>query len=183
MPEVVNGCGTWYYGKKNLQQYQGVCRSCGAVTTLSSYDTRLYVVIVFIPVIPLRAKRIIEQCAACTRHGAMPLDDWRRAEKRSADAIAAFRASPQNRELAKEAIGACAGFRNLPAFLELAPDVERHLSRDGETLRMLAAVYDVFGRTTDAERVLRLAMEAQDEDETREILADCLMRQGRPHDA
>ena len=183
MPETVNGCGTWYYGKKNLQQYQGVCRSCGAVTTLSSYDTRLYVVVVFIPVIPLRRKRIIEQCAACTRHGVMPLDNWRRAEKRSSDAIAAYRASPQDRELAKEALGACAGYRNLPAFMDLAPDVERHLSRDGEALRMTAAAYDGFGRAEDAERVLRAALAAQDEDETREMLADCLLRQGRPHDA
>src|SRR5688500_4342010 len=146
MPEVVNGCGTWYYGKKNLQQYQGVCRACGAVTTLSSYDTRLYVVIGFIAIIPLRAK-------------------------------------PQDAELAKEALGACAGFRNLPAFLDLAPDIERHLGRDGETLRMLAAVHDLFGRIGDMERVLRMALGAQDEDETREVLAECLLRQGRPHEA
>ena len=59
MPQVVNGCGTWYYGKKNLQQYQGVCRACGALTTLSSYDTRLYAVVFFIPLIPLARKRII----------------------------------------------------------------------------------------------------------------------------
>jgi tetratricopeptide (TPR) repeat protein len=183
MPQTVNGCGTWYYGKKNLQQYQGVCRSCHALTTLSSYDTRLYVVVAFIPIIPLARKRIIEQCPACTRHGAMPLDDWHRAEKRSADAIAAYRARPQDRELAKEAMAACAGFRNLPQFLDVAPDVERNLPRDGETLRLLAAVYDLFGRAADVERVLKLALAAQDEDETRELLADCLLRQNRPHEA
>jgi tetratricopeptide (TPR) repeat protein len=183
MPQVVNGCGTWYYGKKNLQQYQGVCRACGALTTLKSYDTRLYAVVLFVPLIPLARKRIIEQCPACTRHGAMPLDDWRQAEKRSAEAIAAYRASPNDAERAREALAACASFRNLPQFLDLAPDVERNLARDGETLRMLAAGYHLFGRAGDTERVLRTAMAAQDEDETREALVDCLLRQGRPFDA
>src|SRR4051812_3992651 len=68
MPQIVNGCGTWYYGKKNLQSYEGRCRACSRIATLTSYDTRLYVVFVMIPIIPLGKKRIIEQCGACTRH-------------------------------------------------------------------------------------------------------------------
>lgn len=186
MPQTMNGCGTWYYGKKNLQSYEGTCRSCGRVTALTSYDTGLYVVIVYIPIIPLGRKRIIEQCAACTRHVAMPLDEWRSAERRLADAVAAYRAAPHDKERAKEAIGACAGFRNLPAFLEVAPEVERNMAADAEPLRLLAAVHDVFGRPADAERVLRAALDADvddDENQTREALADCLLRRGRPDEA
>ncbi|MGH7213447.1 MAG: hypothetical protein ACREIT_01505 [Tepidisphaeraceae bacterium] len=94
MPQMVNGCGTWYYGKKNLIQYQGTCRACGAVTTLTSYDTRLYVVIILIPVIPLGRKRIVEECASCQRHFAVPLKDWQRAQQRTEEMIAAYRAKP-----------------------------------------------------------------------------------------
>src|SRR5438552_1174172 len=104
MPHVVNGCGTWYYGKKNVQQYQGECSICHRVTTLTSYDTGLYVVVAFIPVIPLGRKRIVEQCAACRRHRVMPLKDWRLAEQRGQDAINAYRKSPTDPQAAEEAL-------------------------------------------------------------------------------
>src|SRR4051794_7613583 len=126
MPHVVNGCGTWYYGKKNLDQYQGECQSCHRVTTLTSYDTRLYVVVVFVPIIPLGAKRIIEQCAACSRDRAMPLGDWRRALQRCNETIAAYRDHPTDPQQAEEAMRACAVFRNLNSFLGLAPTIEQN---------------------------------------------------------
>ncbi len=68
MPTTINGVGTHYYGKKNASVRAGACRSCGRVSNLESYDTRLFVVIVFIPVIPLGRKRIIDSCPFCRRH-------------------------------------------------------------------------------------------------------------------
>ena len=70
MPSVVNGIGTWYYGKKNLCQYSGSCEFCGCEGELLSYDTTLYFTFVFIPVIPLGKKRIMSQCPNCQRHSA-----------------------------------------------------------------------------------------------------------------
>jgi tetratricopeptide (TPR) repeat protein len=172
----------------------GTCRSCGRVTTLTSYDTGLYVVVLFIPVIPLGRKRIIEECGACRRHAVLPLADWERAKRRADDAIAAYRNAPTNSDLAEEALRACASYRNLPALLNLAPDVERNLPRDAKTLGILSVVYDGFGRTGDAERVLRLAVtnepaehatekDASIADEVREMLASCLIRQGKTGEA
>src|SRR4051812_44314558 len=80
MPHVYNGCGTWYYGKGNRLQYSGTCRACNRAVTLSAYDTRLWFVLVMVPIIPLARKRIIDDCPSCRRHAAMPLDDWRRAQ-------------------------------------------------------------------------------------------------------
>ncbi len=68
MPITVNGIGTHYYGKSNRNVRDGVCRSCGAHAQLQSYDTRLWFVVLFVPVIPLGRKRIIDQCSRCSRH-------------------------------------------------------------------------------------------------------------------
>src|SRR6185503_14057878 len=76
MPTTYNGIGTHYYGRKNEEARQGTCQQCGHNVRLTSYDTRLWFVIVFIPVLPLGRKRIIDQCPACTRHFVMDLHKW-----------------------------------------------------------------------------------------------------------
>src|SRR5262249_3156437 len=104
MPSTVNGCGTWYYGKRNLQQYQGECRACKRTTTLTSYDPTLWVVVVMIPIIPLGKKRIVEQCSSCTRHVAMPLKDYEMAAGRVTALGAEYRKNPTDPKAAKEAV-------------------------------------------------------------------------------
>ena len=76
MPTTYNGVGTHYYGKRNLETRVASCHSCGRQTTLTSYDTRLWFVIVFIPVIPLGRKRILDECPVCRRHYALEADKW-----------------------------------------------------------------------------------------------------------
>ena len=68
MPSTVNGIGTGYWGKKNRHSYQGQCRGCNRQTTLTCYDTTYCFVVLFLPVIPLGKKRILDYCAACSRH-------------------------------------------------------------------------------------------------------------------
>jgi tetratricopeptide (TPR) repeat protein len=139
-----------------------------------------------IPIIPLRRRRIIEECAACTRHGAMPLADWERAQKRADETIAAYRAKPNDTELANEALQSVAGYRNLPAFLSLAPEIEKHQAGNAKMLCILGSVYDLFGRIGDAERLCRAAYEVaeeSEEDEVCDMLADTLLRQGKPDEA
>src|SRR4051812_16732236 len=58
MPFIINGIGTWYYGKRHIHTYDGTCQFCGQVGPLASYDTTLFFVVVFLPVIPLGRKRI-----------------------------------------------------------------------------------------------------------------------------
>jgi tetratricopeptide (TPR) repeat protein len=76
MPSTVNGCGTHYYGKSNVKLRNGTCRRCHRQTSLASYDTRLFIVIVFIPVWPLGRKRIIDSCSQCTGHYVIPARQW-----------------------------------------------------------------------------------------------------------
>ena len=81
MPSTVNGIGTHYYGKKNLQKRVGTCHSCGRQAELKSYDTRLWFVIFFIPIIPLGRKRILDDCSVCRRHYMAEADKWETAKQ------------------------------------------------------------------------------------------------------
>jgi tetratricopeptide (TPR) repeat protein len=182
MPQMLNGCGTWYYGKSNKQTYVGTCRFCGKGATLTSYDTRLFVVIVMIPIVPLGKKRIIEQCGACTRHLAMPLADYREAESRMQQTLDAYRNTPADAEAAREFLKAVCSFRNEAVFLSAAPELEANL-QNAEALALLAAAYQLFNRLGDAERVVRKALEIDDSDELSEFLGEVLLRQGKPDEA
>ena len=95
MPSTVNGIGTHYYGKKNLQKRPGPCPHCGRAVELTSYNTRLWFVVFFIPVFPLHRKRIIDYCSACTRHYAVDLQKWETARQLEVSgAMEEFRARP-----------------------------------------------------------------------------------------
>src|SRR2546423_1778784 len=162
MPHVVNGCGTWYYGRKNFERHQGVCRFCGRVGMLTSYDTRLYVVFAMIPLVPLRAKRIIEDCSVCRRHGVLPLKVWQVAKRRAEETIAAYRASHGDEELAKDVLRACVGYRDLQTFLTMAPELEQDFAGHAKMLAMLASAQDAFARLPEAERLLAAALAVED---------------------
>lgn len=183
MPTTYNGCGTWYYGRGNVEQHQGSCQLCNHFTTLTSYDTRLWVVVLMIPVIPVKRLRIIEECAACRRHRAMPLRDWNDAHARLEAGIANYRQSPTDATLAREAVAACVGYRDLRALDTLAAEVEKNLGDQAKTLVLLAAARVSFGNLVECERLLRLALALEDQEDTRELLADVLMRQGKPDEA
>lgn len=183
MPHMVNGCGTWYYGKKNLIKYEGVCSACKNGSVLTSYDTRLFVVVLMIPIIPLGRKRIIEQCGVCQRHVALPLAEWERARVRTQQAVDDWRRSPADAQRAKDAIVACLPCRDLPGLLALAPDIEARFTADAGVMKTLAGAYDIFGRAADTERTLRASLATEDSDEAREGLAHLLLQQGKPDEA
>lgn len=76
MPYTLNGIGTTYYGKKHLERHHGRCEHCGYQGELLSYETRLWFAFLFIPVIPLGKKQILDYCPKCRRHRAIALQDW-----------------------------------------------------------------------------------------------------------
>ena len=80
MPTVINGIGTWYYGKKRIHTIRETCEFCGHPSDLSSYDTSLFFVVFFIPIIPLQRLRVIRSCAACQKHRLISLAKWEQAK-------------------------------------------------------------------------------------------------------
>src|SRR5687768_9999755 len=81
MPMTVNGIGTHYYGKRNVTVRTAACAACHHVGQLESYDTRLWFVIFFIPILPLGRKRIIDDCPSCRRHFVASADTYEQARQ------------------------------------------------------------------------------------------------------
>ncbi len=95
MPFTYNGIGTHYYGKRNLQSRPGACPHCHRSVNLLSYDTRLWFVVLFVPLIPLGRKRIIDSCPYCRRHYVAELQKWETARQlETSGALAKFRSDP-----------------------------------------------------------------------------------------
>lgn len=118
MPTTYNGIGTHYYGKKNLQKRPGTCRSCGRAGELTSYDTRLWFVIVFIPIIPLGRKRILDACPYCRRHFVAELEKWETARQLEVSgALETFRSKPTPE-------GAIAAHQQMLGFHQVAAAAE-----------------------------------------------------------
>ncbi|MHC4402499.1 MAG: tetratricopeptide repeat protein [Planctomycetota bacterium] len=112
MPATYNGIGTTYYGKQNLQARTGICEVCKSYGELTSYETRLWFVVFYVPTIPLGKKQILDYCASCTRHRAVPMGEWGRV---TGDAVAEARENaekkPDDPEAAMEYHGALVAFQ------------------------------------------------------------------------
>ena len=76
MPSTINGIGTTYIGKKNLKTVAGICEFCKRESNLSEYETGLYFSVLFIPIIPLGRKQVLDYCPICTQHRAIPLNEF-----------------------------------------------------------------------------------------------------------
>ncbi len=87
MPHTINGIGTHYYGAGNRSARVDVCDSCGRSATLSSYDTREWICIIFIPVIPLRRYRILNDCSSCRRHHRIAADEFKQKVAQATDPL------------------------------------------------------------------------------------------------
>src|SRR5690348_7519204 len=111
MPATHNGIGTHYYGKKSLQTRPGICQSCRRDAVLNSYDTRLWFVILFIPIIPLGRKHILDYCPHCTRHRVIPFLEWEKLKQKNiSDAMEHMKANPQDPKAAVKLHGTLVAF-------------------------------------------------------------------------
>ncbi|MCP4220077.1 MAG: hypothetical protein GY765_35930 [bacterium] len=84
MPFTFNGIGTMYYGKKNHDEYLSVCEECRYSGHLATYETKHFFVILFIPIIPLGWKKIMDMCPRCKTHKVLPLEEWKTIETKLA---------------------------------------------------------------------------------------------------
>jgi tetratricopeptide (TPR) repeat protein len=161
MPTTYNGIGTHYYGKRNVQARTATCRSCQRVATLTSYDTRLWFVVVFVPIIPLGRKRVIDQCSVCSRHMAMDLRRYEtEREVQTSASVDQYRASPTV-ETALRSHGELMGFHDLERAAEVRSDALRRYPRDAGLREALADQLVPMGLIDEA-RGLRSEAEAID---------------------
>jgi len=184
MPTTVNGIGTTYYGKGNVESRYGVCDSCGKEATLTSYDTRLYFVIVFIPVIPLGRKRIVEQCSRCRRHRHIPLGEWRELQGEALNSASSkLRDHSDDAQAVEEAIDGLLFCKDKDGFMEAGRIVLARHSDNAQLLALVGRGYAFFGMTEETVRLFEMSLQAQDEREVHEMLGEILIEQGRCDDA
>lgn len=181
MPTVVNGIGTWHYGKRRIHRRRGTCPFCHRLADLESYDTTNYFVVAFVPLLPLGSKRVLEACPACQRFRVTPLKKWEQAKARDVAAVLSqLEENPDDRETTLKALGLATTYQDEPLFNKLAAGLAGHRPDDADLQRQLAAGYAYFGRWDQAEAAYRAALVAREDPEVRDQLAVVLLKQGRP---
>lgn len=185
MPSTVNGIGTIYYGKWNLTVRTGLCEHCHQEVPLQSYDTRLWFVIIYIPIIPLGRKRIVDYCPRCTRHRVLPLDEWNRLTHEVLDAgREEMAARPDDAEAAIKHFREASVLEGPEAANRLAAELKTRFARNAEVQLALGAWYERSGRDAEADGRFLAALELEgDNKAARRAVAVALIQKGRPGEA
>jgi tetratricopeptide (TPR) repeat protein len=180
VPHVVNGFGTWYWGKRRVFTRPDNCEWCGAYGELASYDTGKYLVAAFVPVFPLGTKRILDQCPRCRRHRVTSLKKWELTKATEVDArIEALARTPKDRDAALHAIRSAAAFQDAAAVRDIGEVIRRHHAHDPDLLAALGEATDLFGSAEEAERLLREAFRLKPDASRRRSLAHHLLTNGQ----
>lgn len=184
MPYTMNGVGTWYYGKSNLFTHEDFCPYCNRYVTLSSFDTREWFVIVFLPIIPLRKKRIINSCPVCTKHIAVPMKKYiKQKEDDYIKAADAYEANPQNPEAAAGLLGVFGSYQDLESFEEFAPQIAEQFPNDPKMMTTIGSTYYNYGKMEQARDYFEKSLALHSDDAVHEILGFVYLRQSEPDKA
>lgn len=157
MPTTVNGIGTHYYGNRNRQIRKGQCRSCGHYGDLASYDTRLWFVVIFIPIIPLGRKRILDECPRCRRHYVAKADEFAAASELNVSEGKEKYLSNPTPESALEAHARMLSFHQHTEADAFRQEALARFPRDAKLRTELASHLDQMGRYGEAVPLYREA--------------------------
>ena len=184
MPATYNGIGTRYVGRQNVDTRVGACSSCRREGTLTSYDTRLWFVVFYIPVIPLARKRIIDDCSSCRRHYVMPLDQWEAGKQLSiSGAMEEFRREPTP-EKAIEAQRQLIAYHQGAQAEEFGQTMAGQFADNANVLLYLGGASEHLGRYERAADYFRRALELRpDLPGARMAVAEDHLRHGRLDEA
>jgi len=160
MPSTINGIGTTYFGKKNVENYEGVCESCGNVGTLTDYETGHFICVLFIPLIPIGRKVILGYCARCTQHGVISLKEWERLKEESiSEGVAGLSENAKDPEKAIDLLGAYAAFRQYDQARALAAATVNTHFEDYDTIFSIAAWYESMNMKVESEECFDRCLE------------------------
>ncbi len=184
MPSTINGIGTHYYGRRNQTARAAACASCKRVGNLTSYDTRLWFVVVFIPVIPLGRKRIMDQCPSCTRHFVMKAAAYEQAKQQQiAESVDRFRREPSV-ESAIAAHGQLLAFHENEQAAEFRKTALAHLAKQAAVRATMGAQLRHMSLFDDAATLFQQALDIDPQmPEARVGVAQRKMTEGELDDA
>lgn len=180
MPTTVNGIGTHYYGKTNLEKRLDVCEKCHRQVELESYETRLWFVVLFIPVIPLGRKQVLDKCPSCTYHRVVPLAEWHRIQADTIkEAAQQATAAPENAEAAMELHGTLVAFHKDEEARQIAQVLETRFGDRADVQFHLGAWHEQLGDDATANAHFLRALEiAPDDKAARRACAVIAMEEG-----
>lgn len=160
MPHLVNGIGTWYIGKNNHKKELGRCEFCGFRGNLSTYETRLWFLVIFIPVIPLGKKQILDECPSCRRHRLMPLAKWKELEAKALrEKMQQAEANPDDPIAMLQLHGTMVGFHRTQDALQLAEVLKNDFPDSLDVQMHLGTWHASEGRVDQARPFFRRALE------------------------
>ncbi|MCF6175130.1 MAG: tetratricopeptide repeat protein [Victivallaceae bacterium] len=164
MPSTINGIGTNYVGKKNVEKYHGVCEQCGYQGELSSYETGYWFVVLFIPIIPLGKKKILDYCPSCRTHRYMSLKEWQHAGDATVEEVEKNLTEKRNDpDVAMDAHVAFVTFRHNDKAEALANDMQIKL-RDNFAVHMyLGCHYERIKDSAKADELFEKALKIDPE--------------------
>ncbi len=177
MPSTINGVGTKYYGKRNCFSYDNFCSHCNRYVNLSSYDTREWFVVLFIPIIPLGQKRIIDFCPSCTRHQPMPLKKYLRAKDEDyAEAMEKYDANPNDPEAVAGLLGIFGAYQDMEPFEALKKEAESEFAADSTVQAAIGSVYYNYGNMEQARTYFEKSLAMKDDEGVHEVLGFVYLR-------
>lgn len=184
MPYTINGIGSWYYGKKNDHTRDGTCEFCGAHTQLKSYDTTKFFVLIFVPILPLGEKRVIDECTHCKNHRVISLKEWGRLKEQSMDSLyTKWVQEPNNIENTIDLLGSIAYYRDIDRLNSVAPDIRTNCGHNAEIMNQLGLVHLYFNQLEEAEAAFNASLSIKQDREVSENLAEALMKNLKPDQA
>jgi hypothetical protein len=181
---MINGFGTWNIGRRNVHATLDHCDQCGAVNKLKSYDTRRFIMALYIPLIPLGQVRVINHCGRCDKFRAVKLAIWKSglAEMR-AKVLAASQQSLDSDAAVEQILHPLIAYQDMETFATLASSLRDRYADDAYFLMHLGNAYTYFNSLRGAEEAYNASMETGDSQECRERLAWLLLLQDRPGEA
>lgn len=160
MPYRVNGIGTWYVGKQNVETRQGACEFCGRVAAISNYDTRLWFTFLFVPIVPLGRKRILDECAVCRRHRLLSQTDWANVKSTSTSkALEELKGDEGNLEKALQLHRTFVAFGEPQRAREIAEFILKTHGDNVDAQLYLGGWYEQTGNMPAADECFRRALE------------------------
>ena len=162
MPVTVNGIGTRYVGKKKLRTHVGQCEACHKSLKLQDYEARLWICVLYVPIVPLWRKQVTRYCPACTHHGTMDLRQWQEASReRIEEGYARVSEDPNDPDAAMELLYLLEMFGRREEATQLAGEMKQIFHDSAEVQLNLGARYESVGQDAEADAAFARSLELE----------------------
>jgi len=181
MPTTINGVGTHYYGKQNLETRHATCNHCGRAVDLQTYDTRLWFCVIYIPVIPLGKKRILDECPACTRHSAVGQTEWEELRSQAiSETTSEYEADPENAQKAIAVHATLASGGERAAAGKFADMMLTRFADNTDVLLYLGGAFEETNQLEQSNQCFHRLYEINSKDHTaQQVSTIALLREGK----